>query len=203
MNENNNKKIVGTIIGVIFFVILIAGATFAWLSYMINVTNGTYNTKTKNFFVNYTSGQDINGLPMYYDYYGITDQDLYNDNALISISASLGNPDVSGNIEIMLHVNDTPDNLALISSECIKYAVWEEGNCQSNEISECADEFGILESSNLNINNNITLYSDALSTTTTDYNIGLWIDKELVTNNVIGLNFSGYIFAYATQSNSR
>lgn len=34
----NQKKLIGTIIGIIFFVVLIAGATFAWLSATATVT---------------------------------------------------------------------------------------------------------------------------------------------------------------------
>ena len=42
----DRKKLIGTIIGVIFFVALIAGATFAWLTFNANVTNGNYNVST-------------------------------------------------------------------------------------------------------------------------------------------------------------
>ena len=50
---------IGTIIGVIAFAVLISGATFAWLTYSVNVTGGTYNGASTNFVVNYTKGTDI------------------------------------------------------------------------------------------------------------------------------------------------
>ena len=55
----DKKKLIGTIVGVIMFALLIAGATYAWLTLNVTVTNGTYNTKTKNFVINYVGGQSI------------------------------------------------------------------------------------------------------------------------------------------------
>ena len=59
----NKQKLIGTIIGVIFFVALIAGATFAWLTFNATVTNGAYNGTTQNFVINYTKGKDIDSVP--------------------------------------------------------------------------------------------------------------------------------------------
>ena len=44
----NQKKLIGTIIGVLFFAVLIAGATFAWFTFSVNVSNGNYNAATGN-----------------------------------------------------------------------------------------------------------------------------------------------------------
>lgn len=43
----DKKKLIGTIIGVTMFAALIAGATFAWLTFSATITNGSYNTGTK------------------------------------------------------------------------------------------------------------------------------------------------------------
>ena len=55
----DKKKFIGTIVGVIFFVALIAGATFAWLTFNASVTNGNYAGSTLNFTYNYTTGTDV------------------------------------------------------------------------------------------------------------------------------------------------
>ena len=57
----DKKKLMGLIIGIILFAALIVGATFAWLTYAINVTNGNYNVETSCFDVNYENGADISG----------------------------------------------------------------------------------------------------------------------------------------------
>ena len=59
----DKKKLIGTIIGVAMFAALIAGATFAFLSFTATVTNSTYNGTSMNFLVDYTKGTAITGLP--------------------------------------------------------------------------------------------------------------------------------------------
>lgn len=59
----DKKKLIGTIIGVAMFAALIAGATFAFLSFTASVTNSTYNGTSMNFLVDYTKGTAITGLP--------------------------------------------------------------------------------------------------------------------------------------------
>ena len=48
------KKLIGTIIGVILFVALIAGATFAWLTFGTTLVSTNVNSaNTMNFLVDY------------------------------------------------------------------------------------------------------------------------------------------------------
>lgn len=61
----NTKKLIGTILGVILFAALIAGATFAWLSGDVTVINtNTLNTAITNFVVDYTTGSAVRDLPI-------------------------------------------------------------------------------------------------------------------------------------------
>lgn len=61
----NTKKLIGTILGVILFAALIAGATFAWLSGDVTVVNSqTLNTLVTNFVVDYTTGSTVTDLPI-------------------------------------------------------------------------------------------------------------------------------------------
>ena len=61
----DKRKLIGTIIGVVMFAALIAGATYAFLSFTATVTNATYNGTTMNFLVDYTKGTAITYLPQY------------------------------------------------------------------------------------------------------------------------------------------
>ena len=52
----DKKKIIGAIIGVTLFAVLIAGATYAWLSAAVDVNNGIYQASTGNFLIDYNGG---------------------------------------------------------------------------------------------------------------------------------------------------
>ena len=52
----NKKKMLGAIIGIIAFIALVAGATYAWITNGLGVSNGIYNVATKNFVINFTKG---------------------------------------------------------------------------------------------------------------------------------------------------
>lgn len=61
----NYKKLIGTIIGVTLFVVLVAGGTFAWLTFGTTLVSTNVNTaNSMNFIVNYTKGTNIEDVPM-------------------------------------------------------------------------------------------------------------------------------------------
>lgn len=61
----NTKKIIAMIFGVILFVALIAGGTFAWLTFGTSIVSTNVNTATAmNFLVDYTKGTAINDIPI-------------------------------------------------------------------------------------------------------------------------------------------
>lgn len=60
----NTKKLIGTIIGVIMFAALIAGATFAWLTFGVTIGTNVLAGNTVNFVINYTNGSAISTLPI-------------------------------------------------------------------------------------------------------------------------------------------
>lgn len=59
----DKKKLIGTIIGVVMFAALIAGATFAFLSFTATVTTATFNGTALNFIVDYAQGNAISDIP--------------------------------------------------------------------------------------------------------------------------------------------
>lgn len=61
----NTKKLLGTIIGVIMFAALIAGATFAWLTYgNVEIGEHVLTANAVNFVVNYETGSAVTDIPV-------------------------------------------------------------------------------------------------------------------------------------------
>ena len=179
----NTKKIIGTIIGVIAFAALIAGATYAWLSTQVNVTNGTYNAKTMNFLVNYTKGTNVTALSP------IATPTTTNTTKL-TVKAGLAAGSAPGKMTIYL--NTTSNSNKLITDKVIKY-----GYCISTN-DTCTTITGI---GTVNATGRTAIITNTiLSSTINNYNIYLWLDGEEINDSHVGLSYAGYIEAIATQN---
>ena len=177
----SNKKLLGTIIGVIAFAALISGATFAWLTYAVNVTGGTYNGASTNFVVNYTKGTDISDVPI------LTSPTVSTARRLV-VSANKTSTSVDGTLSIKL---TTTSSDILTTSGAIKYKA-----CQG----ECADltsNVGTVTASGT-----VEIFSGALQSSATSYYVYFWIDAATFSNNHVGKTYSGYISAEAQQTQS-
>ena len=177
----SNKKLIGTIIGVIAFVALISGATFAWLTYAVNVTGGTYNGASTIFVVNYTKGTDISDVPI------LTSPTVSTARSLV-VSANKTSTSVDGTLSIKL---TTTSSDILTTSGAIKYKA-----CQG----ECADltsNVGTVTASGT-----VEIFSGALQSSATSYYVYFWIDAATFSNNHVGKTYSGYISAEAQQTQS-
>ena len=177
----SNKKLIGTIIGVISFFVLISGATFAWLTYAVNVTGGTYNGASTNFVVNYTKGTDISDVPI------LTSPTVSTARSLV-VSANKTSTSVDGTLSIKL---TTTSSDILTTSGAIKYKA-----CQG----ECADltsNVGTVTASGT-----AEIFSGALQSSATSYYVYFWIDAATFSNDHVGKTYSGYISAEAQQTQS-
>lgn len=177
----SNKKLIGTIIGVIAFAALISGATFAWLTYSVNVTGGTYNGASTNFVVNYAKGTDISDVPI------LTSPTVSTARSLV-VSANKTSTSVDGTLSIKL---TTTSSDILTTSGAIKYKA-----CQG----ECADltsNVGTVTASGT-----VEIFSGALQSSATSYYVYFWIDAATFSNNHVGKTYSGYISAEAQQTQS-
>ena len=177
----SNKKLIGTIIGVIAFAALISGATFAWLTYSVNVTGGTYNGASTNFVVNYTKGTDISDVPI------LTSPTVSTARSLV-VSANKTSTSVDGTLSIKL---TTTSSDILTTSGAIKYKA-----CQG----ECADltsNVGTVTASGT-----VEIFSGALQSSATSYYVYFWIDAATFSNNHVRKTYSGYISAEAQQTQS-
>lgn len=199
-NSNNKRKLIGTIIGVIFFVILIAGATFAWLTYTANVNNGVYNTTTMNFLVNYQGGTDISNLPMYS---GDVSASTFSAASISPITVQASKQNLDGTLYLKLHTADDTGSNSIAAAGCIRYAVCVGTACSGASTTAFSQitgvSTGLIDSADFDTNRDIVIYEGPLTSTTTNYNIYLWIDNELITNSEIGQTYSGYVHAFAVQ----
>lgn len=120
----NTKKLIGTIIGVTLFAVLIAGATFAWLTFGTTVGDGVYQGQTMNFVVNYTGGTKIENLPMLDS--KLATPDIAQEK---SVSAKKNSGSANGHLSITLKTDSTN---TLSSEGVIRWAICRENPCSTN-----------------------------------------------------------------------
>ena len=217
----NKQKLIGTIIGVIFFAALIAGATFAWLTFNATVTNGTYNGTSLNFTYTYEGGNAVNAISIL----GATparnsitvenvNSTTINHGYIVLTASKATNTAGASSFNIKLHKTSS----SISPESVIRYAVCkgteDDANCKNsvstaipsttNTTFVAYGQLGTWDS-----NTDITLYSDTSTfanegAASATYYVYLWIDGTLVTStnqsSIIGQSFSGYIHASSTQA---
>ena len=215
----NKRKLFGTLIAVIGFAILVIGATFAWLTYNINATNGVYNTVTSCFNISSSEGNDINTTLNY-----VTNPTL---GASTSVTMTLAsNCDISANGIIKVNVlNTTSANLLQQVSEHCENPNTLETLYNYNNVTDCINNGGewvsvgrAFKYAIYNVSNptsstiplkvgyitqpsDITLYSVTLKPGVTyTYYIYFWLDGEVATEVQSGVSFAGTIHTDAVQN---
>ena len=118
----DRKKLIGTIIGVIFFVALIAGATFAWLTFNANVTNGNYNVRTGNFLVDYQGDTELTDIKTLSN---VTAANVATSGATkVTVKAAKKTADsANGTLTVKLTTTSTGDTALDLSSGVLKYCL--------------------------------------------------------------------------------
>ena len=209
----NTKKLIGTIIGVTLFVILIAGATYAWLSTTANVTNSVFNGTAKNFFITYEGSANISNLKQ------IPSGDALTGTITTETNAATAD-DGWAAVSASKTANQAPAssfklNLAIatntLASNSLIYAVCK-GNCPTDVALATIDNGTVTCATGVAACNAITagstttevLYNDTETfnvegAANQTYNVYFWLDSETLSNDDMGAEFSGYIYAEATQ----
>ena len=206
----DKKKFIGTIVGVIFFVALIAGATFAWLTFNASVTNGNYAGSTLNFTYNYTTGTDVTKINI------LTATPARNaitaGTGYVALTASkpAGSAKAS---KFDLILKKTTNEIGV--SNVVKYAV-----CKSATPTDCNNSASTAIPSTTNTTwvalgtistgtTDQTLYSDTTSfaaegAATANYYVYFWVNGDAIItgnqNQVVGKSFAGYIYAKSEQT---
>lgn len=178
----DKKKLIGTIIGVTLFAALVAGATYAFLTFTATVTNATYNATTMNFIVDYTKGTDITNLPQLKTATAGTAEHLE-----VTAKKHAGSP----NGDITIQLNTTTIEAPLDSTGVVNYAI-----CKG----ACPDDFSGAKKGTISAIGTIELFKEALSDEYVSYYVYFWLDASKMNNNHIGKSYSGYISATAIQT---
>lgn len=194
----DKRKLIGTIIGVIMFAILIAGATYAFLTFTANVTNGTYYGNTMHFLVDYTKGTEITYIPQLVTATPETAESLH-------VVAKKNDGSVDGNLTIKL--STTSEN-TLTRDGIVNWALCK-GTCTGNFLD--AKATGTI-SATTETQESITETDPLITTLYVDpdritdagdtYYVYFWIDAEKLNNSHLGQIYRGYIHASATQEAS-
>ncbi len=180
----DRKKLIGAIIGVVAFAALIAGATYAYLSATLGVSNQTYNVKSMHFLVDYTKGNNITTMPKLLASPTAATADV------ITVQAGLASGSTPGTMTIYL--NTTSASNTYVTGGYLNYS-WCEGTCSGTAFN---DHKGVVTTTGrTTIATGITLSSTAKS-----YNIYLWTDDTKNLSSVLGMNYAGYIEATASQT---
>ncbi len=189
----NKKKFIGTVIGVIAFIALIAGATFAWYTYNITLNKAGYNFTSSNFSIVYGHGDAITGVKIYSgeptasNFTGATD-------GKVDITAKTTGS-IAGKMSIYLYV-DAATTDTLITSGALKYAVCEGSTTIANTSYKGTIQNATV--SNVEGKQNVIAANIPVNTTSKTFHVYIWLDA--ATYDGAGGSFTGHIGATATQN---
>ena len=166
-------KIFGTIFGVLAFIALVVGITYAWLFWTSG--NTIIGGSTECFTINYVNGQNISGQ--------ITPSSTYTGGKTTTVQIGI---DSSCNIGGSATIKLTTDNSSTInlSEGAVKYAVYNSDTLVSE---------GAITGETQ------ALATVDLTKVATTYTVYVWIDGEIADNDYVGKTYSGYIHVSATQ----
>lgn len=207
MDTNRKVKVIGTIVGVILFILLIAGISYAWFTWKSG--NVTISGTTECFTINYTNGQTLtNASAILFDESKIISDDkitIKNGMAITDVTVYIDSScDIPANIEITLDVTEL--NYAYITGDSIgafKYALASYDPATYSDITTSAlngIEFDIIKNESITDLGEITLVDEALSTTETGYLLIFYVDGDLAMNDAQHSTFTATITGVATQT---
>lgn len=182
----DKKKLIGTIVGVTMFAALIAGATFAWLTFNVTVAANTSTSgKSMNFTVDYVGGSQITSLPI------LATATPTTATSKTTVKANKASGSAPGTLYIYVNTETTSDE-ALLTSQAINYALCV-GTCTT------FTESSTVKVGKITATGKKEIYSGELTSTATNYTVYFWLDGNLVDNSLIGKSYSGFISAEAKQ----
>jgi len=206
----NTKKLIGMVIGIILFAALIAGATFAWLSFTANITNANLTGSSRNFTFTYAQGTAISEL------LPLTQTPARNaitsGKGYITVSATkTANTPRASSFKLILNITETEVGVpGLIRFAVCRHATASNcNNAVSTAIPATTPSGGFVAVGTVNNTTGTQiLYNDTdtfknAGAATGNYYIYFWIDASLITSanlsSAEGKKFAGHIYAEATQ----
>ena len=189
---NNKSKIIGILIGMIGFILVVSGATYAWLTWRSN--NIVVAGSTDCFVVNYPITREIGTLqsPAKFRYFTSYNRDNLNQlvaNPLYAeVALSISNTcNTTGTGTIYLTTDSTGTDNAILGGG-LKYTLTSVTN----------NEETVLNTAAITSTNEIALKNDISVTTTsgsTVYRVYVWLDGALADETYLNKNYVGSIRA--------
>jgi len=174
----DKQKLIGVILGIVLFIVAIAGITYAYMSWTSDNINKVVSSKC--FDVLYTKGQDIGG--------NIVPSKNYTGGSSSTVKVNINSScDIRANGKLYLNTSDsTSSNLyreGLLNYQVLKgNTLIKGGNITSS--GEIEIDLGELEKA---------------SSAMTNYTVYVWIDNDLVENSDVFSNYDGNIRVEAIQ----
>ena len=167
------RKLYGTIIGIVAFVALVVGVTYAWFTWSSTprVLSGTSGC----FTINYVNGTAIDG--------NIAPSADYTGGKSTTATLSIAD-DCTTEGEAKINLTTNGSSTVSLAENGIKYAVYN-ANALVSE--------GVVTGSTQ------TLATVELTKVPTTYTVYVWIDGTIANNDYVGKTYSGYIHVSATQ----
>ena len=177
----NKTKLYGTILGVVLFILLISGLTYAALEWQSTKTN--IKLTSGCFDIYYDKGQDISGQ--------LNPSSSYTDGLFATIKINIKNScTTNGTGTLYLEtLNTTSSNLyrtGLLNYQVVKDDVATNLKGNITKSGEIALDIGTLTKA---------------SSASTTYKIYVWVNKDLLINSDANSKYYGKIRATATQGN--
>ena len=174
-NTEKKRKLYGMIIGVVAFIAVVAGLTYAWFTWASN--NTIIQGDTGCFTIQYTNGTAISGsLAPSSDYTGGK-----STTATLNINSTCT---TDGDATINLVTDSSAGTAINLATGAVKYAVYQ-GTTEVNS--------GTVSSATQ------ALATFALTKVATTYTVYVWVDGEIADNTFVGKTYSGYISGSAVQ----
>lgn len=192
----DTKKTIGAVVGVIAFIALIAGATFAWFTASATVTNATYNGTACSYSLTVTGGNINTSLPLASstassDYhYSKTHATIGEQGVMSTVTAKLASAcsaSSAGVAEIRAKIT------AGASTNCpLSYAVF---SGATTDFSGAPLAHGTITSASAKK----LITTGRLTTTDQTYKIWLYLDGDVITNSAcMNLAYKGNITVVST-----
>jgi len=208
MDSNKKIKLVGTIVGILLFIVLIAGVTYA--AFLWRSENTDISGESECFTINYVPGPSINNADVI-----LFDENAIINNNSITIKSGMAVTGLSVGInsgctipgKITISLTPTTLNPAFTSSGnstgAFKYVIANYDPSVYSDISVSSlqgNTFSIVNSGSVTSTSQINLIEADLANTAAGYLIIFYVDGDLAFNDAQDSTFSGNIKGVVTQT---
>jgi len=200
-------KIIGSLVGIILFICLIAGISYAWITW--RSSNIGISGSSECFTINYTKGQTITDQSVIlFDESTIINNNkvtIKNGMAITDVAAYIDSScNIPANLEILLNVTElNPAYITGNSVGAFKYVIASYDPSIYSDITTTVlngQSFNIIKNDSVMNTGEISLITEELSNTEKGYLLIFYVDGDLAMNDAQNTTFTATITGVATQA---